>query len=176
MAQEKPKKRTKVTPSTPGTSIAKRQNQRELSRGFDDMFRDFRRTFDDLMTPFFPLATEMEQAAALPIRYAPLDLIDNGDSYTVKAELPGFTKDMVDVQVTKEGVSISAECREEKEEKKKSYLHRERAYSAMQRYVAFPEEVVPAKADGAMKEGVLELKVPKKEPNPDEKPKKVELK
>ena len=176
MAQKKPRKRTKVAPSTPGTSIAKRQNQRELSRGFDDMFRDFRRTFDDLMTPFFPLATEIEQAAALPIRYAPLDLIDNGDSYTVKAELPGFTKDMVDVQVNKDGVSISAECREEKEEKNPNYLHRERAYSAMQRYVAFPEEVVPAKADGAMKEGVLELKVPKKEPKPEEMPKKVELK
>jgi HSP20 family protein len=176
MAKEDTKKRTKVAPSTPGTSIAKRKDQRELSRGFDDMFRDFRRTFDDLITPFFPLATEIEQSAALPVRYAPLDLIDNGDSYTVKAELPGFTKDMVEVQVTKDGVSINAECREEKEEKKPNYLHRERAYSAMQRYVAFPEEVVPAKADGSMKHGVLELKVSKKEPKPEEKPKKVELK
>jgi HSP20 family protein len=176
MSQEKPKKRTKVAPTTPGTSISKRKDQRELSRGFDDMFRDFRRAFDDLMTPFFPMATEIEQAAALPVRYAPLDLIDNGGSYTVKAELPGFTKDMVNVEVTKEGVSISAECKEEKEEKKPNYLHRERAYSAMQRYVAFPEEVMPGKADGAMKDGVLELKVPKKEPKPEEKPKKVELK
>jgi HSP20 family protein len=176
MSQEKPKKRTKVAPTTPGTSISKRKDQRELSRGFDDMFKDFRRAFDDLMTPFFPLATEIEQAAALPVRYAPLDLIDNGYSYTVKAELPGFTKDMVNVEVTKEGVSISAECKEEKEEKKPNYLHRERAYSAMQRYVAFPEEVIPGKADGAMKDGVLELKVAKKEPKPEEKPKKVELK
>ncbi len=133
MAQENPKKRTKIAPASPGTSIAKRSDQRQLSRNFDDMFRDFRRSFDDLMTPFFPLATEIEQIAALPVRYAPLDLIDNGDSYTVKAELPGFTKDMVDVQVTKEGVSIRAECKEEKEEKKQNYLHRERAYSALER-------------------------------------------
>ena len=176
MAQENPKKRTKVAPESPGTSIAKRSDQRQLSRSFDDMFRDFRRSFDDLMTPFFPLATEIEQIAALPVRYAPLDLIDNGDSYTLKAELPGFTKDMVHVQVTKEGVSIRAESKEEKEKKKQNYLHRERAYSAMERYVAFPEEVVPGKADGIMKEGVLELKIPKKEPKPEEKPKKVELK
>lgn len=176
MAQESSKKRTKIAPATPGTSIAKRSDQRQLSRNFDDMFRDFRRSFDDLMTPFFPLATEIEQVAALPVRYAPLDLIDNGDSFTVKAELPGFTKDMVDVKVTKEGVSIRAECKEEKQEKKQSYLHRERAYSAMERYVAFPEEVVPGKAVGAMKEGVLELKIPKKEPKPEEKPMKVDLK
>jgi len=176
MAQENEKKKTKITPASPGTSIARRRDQRELSRGFDDIFRDFRRSFDDLMSPFFPLATEIEQAVALPVRYAPLDLIDNGDFYTVKAELPGFTKDMVNVEVTKEGVSISAECKEEKEEKKKNYLHRERAYSAMQRYVAFPEEVAPDKAEGSMKEGVLELCVPKKEPKPEEKPKKVALK
>jgi HSP20 family protein len=176
MEKENPIKRTRINPSSPGTSIAKRQDQRQLSRGFDDMFRDFRRTFDDLMTPFFPLATEIEQAAALPVRYAPLDLIDNGGSYTVRAELPGFTKDMVKVEVTTEGLSISAECKEEKEEKKPNYLHRERAYSAMQRYVAFPEEVTPAKADGSMKDGVLELNVPKKEPKPEDKPKKVELK
>lgn len=176
MAQEKTRKKTRVAPASPGTSIAKRKDQRELSRGFDDMFIDFRRAFDDLMTPFFPLATEMEQAAALPVRYSPLDLIDEGDSYTVKAELPGFTKDMVNVEITKEGLSINAECREEKEEKGKSYLHRERAYSAMQRYVAFPEEVTPAKAEGSLKEGVLELRVPKKESTPEEKPKKVELK
>ena len=176
MAQENAKKRTRIAPATPGTSIAKRKDQRELSRGFDDMFNEFRRSFDDLMTPFFPLATEIEQAAALPIRYAPLDLIDNGDHYTVKAELPGFTKDNVDVQVNKDGVSIRAECKEDKEEKKQNYLHRERAYSAMQRFIAFPDEVVPGKVEGAMKEGVLELKIPKKEPKPEEKPKKVELK
>jgi HSP20 family protein len=176
VTQENTKKRTKIAPTSPGTSIAKRKDQRELSRGFDDMFKEFRRSFDDLMTPFFPLATEIEQAAALPVRYAPLDLVDNGNSYTVIAELPGFTKDMVSVEVTKEGVSISAECKEEKEDKKKSYLHRERAYSAMQRYITFPEEVAPANAEGSMKEGVLELKIPKREPKPEEKPKKVELK
>ena len=176
MAQENPKKRTRIAPASPGTSIAKRKDQRELSRGFDDIFSEFRRSFDDLMTPFFPLATEIEQVAALPVRYSPLDLIDNGASYTVKAELPGFTKDMVDVQVAKDGVAIRAECKEDKEEKKQNYLHRERAYSAMQRFVAFPEEVVPSKTEGSMREGVLELIVPKKEPKPEEKPKKVELK
>src|SRR5512136_429495 len=122
MTEENTKKKTKIAPASPGTSIAKRKDQRELSREFDDIFTEFRRSFDDLMTPFFPLATEIEQAAALPIRYAALDLIDNGESYTVKAELPGFTKDMVNVEVTKEGVSINAECKEEKEGKKRNYL------------------------------------------------------
>ncbi len=175
MVDGKTNKKATVSPATPGTSIAKRREQEGLARGIDDMFGEFRRSFDDLMQPFFPLA-EIEQDLRLPTRYAQVDLTDNGDSFTVSAELPGFTKDQVDVQINKDGVAIRAECKEEKESKRKNYLHRERAYSSLQRFVAFPEEVDPSKAEGSMKEGVLELTVPKKEPKPEEKPRKVSLK
>jgi len=83
---------------------------------------------------------------------------------------------MVDVQINKDGISIKAESKEEKEEERKNYLHRERAYSSLQRFIAFPEEVAPSKAEGSMKDGILELTVPKKEPKPEERPRKVELK
>ena len=172
---EKQKRKATVSPATPGTSLAKRKDQEGLERGIDDMFSEFRRSFDDMMQPFFPLA-EIDQELRLPTRYAQVDLIDNGDSYTVNAELPGFTKDQVDVQINKDGAAIRAECKQEKEDKRKNYLHRERAYSSIQRFIAFPEEVDPAKVEGSMKEGVLELTVPKKEPKPEEKPRRVELK
>ncbi len=175
MVGDKQKRKTTVSPATPGTSITKRREQEGLERGIDDMFSEFRHSFDDLMKPFFPLA-EIEQDLRLPTRYAQVDLLDNGDSFTVSAELPGFTKDQVDVQINKDGVAIRAEYKEEKENKRKNYLHRERAYSSLQRFIAFPEEVDPSKVEGSMKEGVLELKVPKKEPKPEEKPRKVELK
>ena len=174
MVDDKQKRKTTVSPATPGTSITKRREKEGLERGIDDMFSEFRQSFDDMMRPFFPLA-EIEQELRLPTRYAQVDLIDNGDSFTVNAELPGFTKDQVDVQINKDGVAIRAECKEEKEDKRKNYLHRERAYSSLQRFVAFPEEVDPAKVEGSMKEGILELKVPKKEPKPEEKPRKIAL-
>jgi HSP20 family protein len=161
MVEDKTKKKTNVSSATPGTSITKTHEQAGLARGIDDMFSEFRRSFDDLMKPFFSFPVEMEQWMELPARYA---------------ELPGFNKDQVDVQINKDGVAIRAECREENENKRKNYLHRERAYSSMQRFIAFPEEVTPDKVEGTMKEGVLELKVPKKEPKPEEKPHKVEIK
>jgi len=111
----------------------------------------------------------------LPVRYAPLDFIDEGDHYQIHVELPGFTKDDVDVQINRDGMSIRAKKEVEKEDKKKNYLHRERAYSAFERSISFPEEVDPTKAEGKMKEGVLELKVPKKEPLPEVKSRKIEL-
>ena len=174
MSKENSEKKEKIVPSK--TPLAKRRSQGIIPKGFDDIFSDFRRSFEDLVSPFFPFMGEIEPALSSSIRYPSLDLVDQGDSYTVTAELPGFTKDMVDVEIDREGLSIRAESKEQKEEKDKNYLHRERTYSAMQRYVAFPEEVVPSKAEGLMKEGVLELKVPKKESKPVEKAQKVALK
>jgi HSP20 family protein len=73
-------------------------------------------------------------------------------------------------------MSIRAKKSTVTEDKKKNYLHRERAYSSFERAVSFPEEIDPAKAEGKMDNGVLELKIPKKEPRPEAKPRKLELK
>lgn len=170
------RKRKTVSPTKPETSLAKPSDQTGLTKEIDSMFDEFRRSFDDFPQPFFPLTTDLEQAMTLPTRYPSVDLADNGDAYTVTAELPGFNKENIDVQVNNDGLSIMAENKEEKEEKHKNYLHRERAYSSMQRFVAFPEEVIPSKVEGEMKNGVLELKIPKKEPKQKEKPHKVEIK
>ena len=55
---------------------------------------------------------------------------------------------MVDVQVNKDSIEIKAEMKDEKENKGKNYLHRERTYSSVQRDIAFPEEVVSGQDRG----------------------------
>jgi len=177
MDREKPeRKTTDVTPTTPGSSLSTWRRPSLFDRDVDAIFDDFRRSFDVIMRPYYPLETRMQEFSMLPVRYAPLDLIDEGPHYSIHAELPGFTKDEVDVQINNDGMSIRAKKETEKEEKKKNYLHRERAYSSFERSVSFPEEVDPDKAEGKMNNGVLELKIPKKEPRPEAKPRKLELK
>jgi HSP20 family protein len=104
------------------------------------------------------------------------DLADRGNEYQVSAEVPGIPKDKLDVTVTKDGVEISCKTEVEKEEEKKGYILRERGYSQVHRYMAFPEEVVPENAVATMKDGVLELRVPKKMPAPKPEKHKVEIK
>jgi HSP20 family protein len=177
MDREKPeRKTTDVIPTTPGSSLSTWRRPGLFDRDIDAIFDDFRKSFDVMMRPYFPFETGMQEFGMLPIRYAPFDLIDEGDHYSIHAELPGFTKENVDVQITSDGMSIRAKKETEKEDKKKNYLHRERAYSAFERSVSFPEEVDPAKAEGKVNNGVLELKIPKKEPKPEKKPRKIELK
>jgi HSP20 family molecular chaperone IbpA len=112
----------------------------------------------------------------MPVRFPAVDLVDNGDHYTVTAELPGFTKESVDIQINRDELQIGVQKKVESEEKRKNYMHRERAYSAFGRTITFPEEVVPSKCEGEMKDGVLELKIPKREPKPEEKMTRVKLK
>lgn len=176
MDREKPEKiSTDVIPITPVSSLSKRRGMSWIERDFDSLFDDFRKSFDIMMRPYSPLEMRMQELGMLPVRYAPVDFLDEGDHYLIHIELPGFTKDSVDVQINSEGLTVRAEKDVQKEDKKKNYLHRERAYSAFERTLTFPEEVNPAQAEGAMKEGVLELRVPKKEPAPEVKVRKLEL-
>jgi len=177
MDREKPeRKTTDVIPTAPGSSLSTWRRQSLFDRDIDTIFDDFRKSFDVMMRPYFPMETRIQDFGMLPVRYAPLDLIDEGPHYSIHAELPGFTKDEVDVQINSDGMSIRAKKSTVTEDKKKNYLHRERVYSSFERAVSFPEEVDPAKAEGTMNNGVLELKIPKKEPRPEAKPRKLELK
>jgi HSP20 family protein len=164
--------------SSSSTQLATNPQQTSLSTGFDNIFDQFRRSFDELMTPFYPYRgiTSTTPLSQLPIRSSIVDLVDEGDHYLITAELPGFSKDQVDVKINRDGVVIHAEQKVEGEQKTgKNYLHRERAYSAFERMIEFPEEVNPSRVEGSMKDGVLQLTVPKKEPNPEERLTKVQL-
>lgn len=76
MDREKPvRKSTDVIPITPGSSLMNRRGQSWLERDFDSIFDDFRKSFDVLMRPYFPLEMQMlERPGALSTRYARLML------------------------------------------------------------------------------------------------------
>lgn len=84
-----------------------------------------------------------------------LDVQEKDDEYIVEAELPGFKKEEVTVELTDETLTIKASKEEKKEEEKKNYLHKERRYESMSRQVYLPgalEDGVKAKlSDGMLK-------------------------
>jgi HSP20 family protein len=177
MADSK-KNETVESPSSGEHAIVKRPaKETELARGFDTMFDEFRRSFDDLMAPFLPMRTHLPRSfGTLPIRTPLVDLIDEGNQYVIKTELPGFEKEDVDIELNKDILVLKAEKKSEEEKKSPNYLHRERAYTSCHRTVNFPEEVDPSKVEGIMENSVLELKIPKREPKPEEIMTKVQLK
>lgn len=172
------KQRTRKTVESPEEHAIVGESPRNtaLWRGFDNIFEDFRKSFDDLLSPWLPMRTFLPTTTtALPVRAPLVDLVDNGNEYVVRAELPGYTKNMVDVELNKDTLNLRAEKKTEEETKTEDYLHRERTYAACQRTINFPEEVDPSKVDGKLKDGILELRIPKKTPKPEEQMRKIDL-
>jgi HSP20 family protein len=125
-----------------------------LSR-LDPFFHD-----DDWFKGFWmrPFPREMEAAPQIKI-----DLTENDKAYTVRAEIPGAKKEDIKVQVEGNRVSISAEVKQEKEEKKGDKVICSECYQGSSyRSFALDSDVDEARADAKYDNGVLELTLPKK--------------
>jgi HSP20 family protein len=107
-----------------------------------------------------PWRTEVAGERAPQIR---IDLSETDKDYTVKAEIPGVKKDDIDVRIDGNQVTISAEIKQDKEEKKDGrVLRSERRYGYASRSFMLDSDVDQAGADAKYSNGVLELKLPKK--------------
>ena len=136
----------------------------------DRWFDTFRRSFGERFWGG-PLARWRD--SELRVHEPLVDLIDKGSEFVVRAELPGVAKEDVDLTVTADGIELRAETNRSREEKEKNYEYRERTYQALHRVLSFPEEVKADLAAATLKEGALEVRVPKREPTPEPKPVKV---
>lgn len=142
--------------------------------GLSRLFEDFMTPFDEFVRPMFPdfgsLWTEFGG------KEPNFDLQDRGDHYVLTAELPGFDKKDVEVRISSNVLELKGEKKTEKENKNKEGIQTQSARSYIQRYLTLPEEVVSEKVDGTMKNGVLELKLPKREPKAMDRSRMVDLK
>jgi HSP20 family protein len=143
--------------------------------GFPSIFEDFMRPFDELMKPIFP--TSMKSFwSELREREPTVDLQDRGSHYLLTAELPGFEKKDLEVKVDSNVLEVRAEKSTDSETKGKEGSQRQSSRSYFHRYMTLPEEVVSEKVNGTMKNGVLELKLPKRAPKIADKSRRVDLK
>ena len=140
---------------------------------FDDLMENFRRNFIESIA--FPVDW-ISLEPVVPVREATVDLVDEGNKFVVHAELPGVTKDKIDVALTKDGIEISAETDVETEDKEKNFVVRERVYSHIYKQLDFPEEVIPEQAESTFRDGLLKVIIPKKTVVPAPKKHKVIVK
>ena len=143
-------------------------NPMALLNDMDRLFGEFKTEWESAFLPSTRLATDT-------IRQPLLDLADNGKEYVLTAELPGITKEDLNVHVTENSIEISSEKRTEEKEEKEGYIRRERRYSNFYRSIPLPDEILPKKADAELKEGILTVKLPKAKPE-EKKAKKLPVK
>lgn len=124
----------------------------DMDRLLDDFRSDWENTF---MVPR-AFSTDL-------VRQPLMDLSDNGKEYVVKAEVPGISKEDLNIEITEHGIEISGETNavEAEEDKEKGYLRHERRYSSFYRSLPLPSAVQTDKAEANLKDGVLTVKLPK---------------
>jgi HSP20 family protein len=134
----------------------------EMERWFDEFSR---RGWLHPVTWEWP--RHMEAMAPFEGRMPKVDMIDREEEIIVRAELPGITKDEMEVTLGEGTVTIEAHTtREEKEEEEGKYYRREMSRGDFERTLALPAEVDEEKAKATFSDGVLELTLPKLEKTP----------
>jgi HSP20 family protein len=90
-----------------------------------------------------------------------LELVDAGDNFVLKAQLPGIDPKDVDVQVTREAISISGERRYENTNPKSGYVRSEFRYGKFRRVLSLPAHIQNDSVQAECKDGILTLTLPK---------------
>ena len=111
--------------------------------------------------------------SALGIRDLPVDMHQTDNDLVIKASLPGFKPEDVDISKTDGTIHIKGEHKEEEETNEENYFYKERRYGAFSRSLPIPVKVKSDKAEAVFDDGVLTLTIPKAE---EVKPKQIKVK
>lgn len=119
---------------------------------------------------------------AAPILTSPLredginpsvDIYNDGDDLVLKAEVPGISREDLDISFDHNVLTLSGEKKQESEVEEKDYHRIERSYGSFSRSFKMPDDVDADKAKALFKDGLLEIRIPR---TGADKPKKIEIK
>lgn len=95
----------------------------------------------------------------------PVDMYQTSDEIVIRALVAGVSPDELEIQITRDMVTIRGVREEIKETHEDGYYHRELFWGSFSRTLLLPEEVAIDEADAQEKHGLLEIKLPKLDKN-----------
>ncbi len=99
--------------------------------------------------------------ASADVRALPIDLAEDDAAFTVRASLPGFQKDDVDVSFEDGVLSILAKHVEQTSETGPRFLRQERTITSLGRRITLPAPIAEQDVTAELKDGILTLRLPK---------------
>jgi len=158
--KNKPKKRTEIAPFWASSWT-------DIDRSVENLRKEMEKAFSSFPSIHMPSMPKMPHTSC--------DVIDEGNQFHVKMDVPGVKKNEVNLNVTDNSLEVSAEHKEESEEKKKNYLRRERSQVSYYRTLPLSEKVISGKVKAKLTDGVLDITLPKSKPTKTQKKKSVSV-
>ena len=140
---------------------------KDVYEGMSPFGLTFGRLFDDMLGRTGPRGEDGERLLT-----PALDIIEDEHAFVVTAELPGLTKENVQIQLENGVLSISGEKKTITESKGQAWHRAERRFGTFYRAVSLPRGVAGEGAEAKFDNGVLTVRVPKRE---DVKPKAIKI-
>ncbi len=138
-----------------------------MGRGLG-MFEDIDRLFDEFLSTRWPspFAWQMPTLRSIGVealggRMPSVDICETDDDIVVRAEVPGVPKENLDVSITDRTLTIKGRTSDEQKEEREDYYRREIRSGEFSRSVLLPGEVDADRAKASLKDGVVELRLPK---------------
>lgn len=161
--------------------IKKKERSEVIDRSKYDFLNEMDRIVDQFRSSFndlFYRANPWETATNTETRLMPplSDIVDHGNKFEMNVELPGISKEDINVEVTPYNIKISANKGKKHENKGKNWLRKERSNLSFYRSFDLPDEIKSDNVEAEMKDGVLTITMAKENPSPTYESKKVNVK
>jgi HSP20 family protein len=131
-------------------------------------FGSIREFMDSFNEPF----GQMSEMKPFEAGLLPVDVSEKDGEFLIRASLPGFSRENIDIQVHEGTVTIKAEHNEEHEETGEKFYRRERRFGSVSRSITLPGVTGESAIKAEFVDGVLTLRVPQSEAA---KPKKIRI-
>ncbi len=155
-------------------AVNRKNNVSIRARGIDELFKEMlewsdriaKRAYELFADSGFTNGHDREdwfKAESELLKPVAVDVRDSDSEFVVKAELPGFDAKEIDIQVNGSHLVIGGKHESTEEKKSKKGKSVERKFEQIYRVIELPASVNAEKAQAELKNGVLELRLPKAE-------------
>jgi HSP20 family protein len=180
MARQNNTNRTKT--ATNSKPLQKREETTDIGARLASTPFEFMRRFGEEMDKLFGdfdfgrgwLPPALARGAGAGLWTPQIEMFEQDGELIVRADLPGLTRDDVNVEIDNDGITIEGERRSEQEENREGVYRSERSYGKFYRRLPLPDGVNADNANATFRDGVLEITMnaPKRM---ESKPRKVQI-
>jgi len=160
---------SKIAPKEKGLKVRTERALRPFGHGMEEFFENFFENFPRRWAGSFtdPFRSNLSLWRDMPdiseVEFPRVEMIDREKDLVVRVELPGVRKEDLEISIHGDRLMIEAKREYKEEEKDETWFRSEMGYGAISRTVMLPVDVDEATVKAILKDGILELKLPKVE-------------